>query len=105
MNRAKLIYSAQNIEYKLKEQILRDISLDEELIKEITTDIKKLEIFSAKNADLILAVSEEDKLFLEKNSSKDVIYAHNASYKRVAMSDKVAFWKKKIAWEVFCFCG
>ncbi len=104
MKKTKLIYSAHNTEYKLKEQILKNSIMDTAFLSQIIDDIKNLEIFAANQADLIQAVSLEDKQFLETLSPKPVIYTPNAAYKRKApLPHKVDYWKAKLPPKFFVF--
>ena len=70
-----LIYDAHNIEWKLKKSILS--ARNPYFFYEEINEIKQLELRVIENVDLILAVSESDKQWLESNTIKKVITVKN----------------------------
>lgn len=73
---AKLVYGSQNIEYMLKKEILMGFYEEANILEDIDK-IKKLEVFTIQNADYILAVSESDRLNIQKYTKSKVILVPN----------------------------
>jgi len=72
----KLIYSSHNIEYKLKNDILKNYRTDNEA--EIDSKlIYDLEIEAINNADGIICVSESDLNYINSHNHKNTILARN----------------------------
>lgn len=79
--RAKLIYSSHNIEYRLKERILRPYIGNQSI--QISSFIRKLEIEIASSVDYVLAVSTEDAYWYEKFTKTKVIVAPNGTTTKI----------------------
>ena len=105
MKDSKLVYSSQNIEYKLKADMLSCTNISSVIKSTLIADIKSLELDAVKQADLVLAVSNEDKDFLEKESGRQVILGVNAAHKQEATSYSLELWRKKLPSKYFVFVG
>lgn len=73
----KLIFSSQNIEYKMKGEIYRSLEVDKKVAAEAVEYTKKLEEKFSQNADLVIAVSENDAKEHKKMGAKNVVVAPN----------------------------
>ncbi|MBS0350098.1 MAG: glycosyltransferase [Proteobacteria bacterium] len=102
---ATLIYSAQNIEWALNEQMLNGSNLDQNIIKKLVQDIRELELFTINHADLVVTVSPADQAYLEQQTIKKVIYAPNATHKKIPDDNKVVSWKQRLPAKFFLFAG
>ena len=74
----RFIYSSHNVEWMMKEDMIRgssDISDDEK--KRVTHEIKELETRATIQADMVIAVTDSDKEKLEDMGAKKVILAPN----------------------------
>lgn len=71
-----LIYGSQNIEYELKEKILRNY-ISAQLAKNAADLIKQVELEAISSADGIIAVSAEERKTLELLAKKPVLLAPN----------------------------
>jgi glycosyltransferase involved in cell wall biosynthesis len=78
----KIIHSSQNIEWKLKENLLD--KLDKDTSNKIISLVKNLEIEIAKEADLIICCTDSDKQWFLDNEAKDVIVANNGTSIKVS---------------------
>lgn len=78
----KLVYSSHNIEWRLKDLILKQYNI--KTGRNVLIDsIYNLEIEISNNVDKIIAVSEDDKKWFEKYSKAHVIFAPNGYSKKV----------------------
>jgi len=98
-----LVYGSQNIECELKRGILHQAGIHAEVINNIIYDIKELEIYAAKNSDVILTVSDYDKNYLERFVAKEIVIARNAAHKRRVNQEKVISWKNELPCKYFLF--
>lgn len=81
---AKLIHSSQNIEFLLKSELLKDVP--EDIRVNAVKYVRELEEEIARECDLVLCITELDKLWFENNGAKNVIAANNGT---VATPQKV----------------
>lgn len=94
----KLIYSSQNVEFKLKEQILKEHSKDNFVI-DVLPKIKDLEIDLAVHSDLVIAASPEDGQVYIDNGAKNVVAIECGTNNRIPnilnlIKTKLKFWLK-----------
>ena len=90
----RLIYSSQNIEYKLKESILKERCTN---YSSIIKEIKDIERDVCKKASLVIAVTEQEAVQLKKMGASKVIISSNAySIPPSPSKKKIAYWKEKI---------
>lgn len=82
---AKLIYSSHNIEYQLKERILRQYIGNQAI--QISSFIRKLEIEIASSVDYVLAVSTEDAHWFGKFTKTKVIVAPNGTTTKINVDE------------------
>jgi glycosyltransferase involved in cell wall biosynthesis len=88
---AKLIHSSQNIEFLLKSDLLKE--LPEDVRVNAVKYIRDLEEEIASESDLILCITELDKLWFQNNGANEVIAANNgtlATPQRVVSPNKYA---------------
>ncbi len=74
--KAKLLYGSQNIEYRLKREILRTY-LGDEVAEKSATLIRQLEMEAVSGADAVICVSEEDVKWTNCYTDKPVVLAPN----------------------------
>lgn len=101
----KLIYSSQNIEYLLKEKILKSSSsLDIEVINEEVEKVRALEEFAIKNSDIVISCTDRDAAFAKKiNNSCIVLVCPNGVRKIRQSFDKQIELPSKYA--IYCASG
>ncbi|MBS0350100.1 MAG: hypothetical protein JSR33_02750 [Proteobacteria bacterium] len=102
-NNAILVYSAHNIEAILKGLMLRQTLANDHIVNELVRKISELELSSARQADIVIAVSEEDQAYLQKQTNKAVIYIPNAAYQKFASQERINFWRNKLPSKFFLF--
>lgn len=72
----KIVYGSQNIEFELKRKILGNY-FSEEVSSEMAALIEDVEVFAAKNADAVIAVSDHDASWLRGHTNASVLVAPN----------------------------
>ncbi len=98
----KLIYSSQNIEYKLKKNILKLAGYSSAIYSSVCSEIKKLEKDVCKNASLVIAVTDKEADELKKFGASNVIIASNASSIKETPNKKIIhYWENKLNQERF----
>ncbi len=90
----KIIFSSQNIEYPMKKEMLENESFNPEMIEQFVNEIETVEKELAKDADLVIGVSEEDNESLIKLGADErkVILARNGIDKQKADSEMLKYW-------------
>lgn len=73
---AKLIYGSQNIEWSLKKSIIRPY-FDYNTVEKYANLILQTELDAVSKSDAVVAVSEEDRIWLKSLTSKTVVLAPN----------------------------
>lgn len=73
----KIIHSSHNIECSLKGELLKGLS-DIHILQAVNF-VKEVEKEIAKEADLIICVTERDKLWFSTNGAKEIIVANNGT--------------------------
>jgi glycosyltransferase involved in cell wall biosynthesis len=87
----KLIHSSHNVEFLLKFDLLK--GLNEKNKKDAVEYVKSIEEEIARECDLILCITEEDKLWFKSKGAKNVIVANNGTLtapQKVLSYDKYA---------------
>ena len=87
----KLIHSSQNIEFLLKSELLKGLDQDAKI--DAVKYVRGIEEEIARDCDLILCVTELDKLWFQNNGAKNVIDANNGTLttpQRVSSTNKYA---------------
>lgn len=74
---AKLIHSSQNIEFLLKSDLLKELPEDARI--SAVKYVRELEEEIARECDLVLCITELDKLWFQNNGAKEVIAANNGT--------------------------
>jgi len=89
--KVKLIHSSQNIEFLLKSELLKELAQDAKI--DAVKYVRGIEEEIARECDLILCVTELDKLWFQNNGAKNVIDANNGTLttpQRVSSTNKYA---------------
>ena len=73
----KIIHASQNIEWKLKKDLLA--KLDKDVSDKVISLVKDLEVEIANEADLITCCTDSDKKWFLDNGAKNVIVANNGT--------------------------
>lgn len=92
INKPMLIYSSQNIEYIMKEQIFNDLSIPNSQKISFLNTIKSNEKSLLKKADLVIAVSKSDKKIFKKNGARHIIIIPNGIYKTNPTKQAIRHW-------------
>lgn len=96
-----LIYGSQNLEFNLKESMIpRDVTCRLDMLE----DIKALEINAAMNADIVLAVSTNEKNILSKWNDNTILARNGVSLKKIKFSDE-GFASEHLNQKYFLFVG
>jgi glycosyltransferase involved in cell wall biosynthesis len=89
--KTKLIHSSHNIEFLVKSELLK--GLDQESKVDAIKYVRGIEEEIARECDLILCVTELDKLWFQNNGAKNVIAVNNGTLttpQRVSSTNKYA---------------
>ncbi|HRJ05925.1 MAG TPA: glycosyltransferase [Candidatus Saccharibacteria bacterium] len=105
----KLIFGSQNVEYVLKERIFKELQVPNEVAAKLVAQTKQLEENLSKEADLVIAVNEEDASTHREMGARECYVIPNGINKDVPLQKDVRFWKsymKKVGVEkVIIFVG
>lgn len=89
--KVKLIHSSHNIEFLTKSELLKGLDQDAKI--EAVKYVRSVEEEIARECDLVLCVTELDKLWFQNNGAKNVIDANNGTLttpQRVSSTNKYA---------------
>jgi glycosyltransferase involved in cell wall biosynthesis len=86
--RPLFVYGSQNIEHQLKHEIVEQY-LTKTLADRYSTMVEEVERFAAANADLVVAVSDHDKTWLQVATAAPVVVARNGVIDRRASIDDI----------------
>ena len=89
--KVKLIHSSHNIEFLTKSELLKGLDQDAKI--DAVKYVRSVEEEIARECDLILCVTELDKLWFQNNGAKNVIGANNGTLttpQRVSSTNKYA---------------
>lgn len=89
-----LIYGSQNIEGPLKQEILASYNVAD--AADVIAAVSALEIRAALEADISLAVTEEDFDVLESWGASNVVLAPNGIAPWHAREERLTYWKEKL---------
>lgn len=88
-----IIYGSQNIEYKMKDDIRKNIITDGAITKDIICETRELEKKFSQEADLVIAVSKQDMNEHIKMGAKKCIVCSNGVYKIAANNKSIKYWE------------
>lgn len=94
--RPKIIYSSQNIEYMLKSGAAEAAGSREKSMERAIALVKEVELRITKEADLSIAVSEQDKDELLTLGANNVALAPNGISKNSPNKKTVEYWRRYI---------
>lgn len=89
----KLIFSTHNVEYKMKEEIYRNLSVPKTEQEKYVEQIKQLETGLAKQSDFIIAVSNSDATAFKSLGGRPVVVAPNGITKQIPTEAALKHWK------------
>jgi glycosyltransferase involved in cell wall biosynthesis len=91
----KLVYSSQNIEWRLKEKILNRENTSQK--EQLTSEIRKIEIDAVKSANLTVACTDQDAKyytqFVDSKSSQPIVVAGNGVEEFTCKEERVSEWR------------
>lgn len=90
----KIVFGSQNIEYLMKVEIFKGLSLNQSNTKKILIQIRELEEAFSRDADLVIAVSENDAKAHRAMGAKRVVIANNGIKKIIPSKNSINKWKK-----------
>lgn len=90
------IYSSHNIEAPLKRALLKGAGIESAVVENLTAEIEQLEVAAAREADLVVAVTEEDAAQLRSMGAGQVVLARNGVHANGVRPDLVANWRKQL---------
>lgn len=98
----RVIFSSQNIEFEMKEEVLRKINAPENYIQRISNSIRAIEIDLVRNAHITFAVAQQDKLKLQELGGRaDVHLLPNGVGKLTVDQQAVDGWRTILPKEPF----
>lgn len=92
--RPLLVFGSQNIEYPLKARIARELRVAEDISDALVEQTKDLEIRLSREADLVVAVNNEDAVSHREMGAKKCIVATNGIEKTKAKKIELTYWEK-----------
>ncbi len=105
----KLIYSSQNIESKMKQEIYIDLNIAKSQRQSLVNEVVKAEATFSKSADLVITVSEDDAKAHKTMGAKRCIVIPNGIEKTRASKKALSYWAdfKKLNYikQMVCFVG
>lgn len=91
----RLVYSSHNVEYRLKEAILRRAGVNSSLRKKIVNEIQDLEKFSINKADLSICCTQSDADFYHSlESSANIVVCGNGVERFECRTSRVEQWRR-----------
>jgi glycosyltransferase involved in cell wall biosynthesis len=90
----KLILGSQNIESKMKREIMRDMKVPSSIAAPISKQTQELERRFTQAADLVVAVSEEDAAAHRAMGARRVVVARNGIARTSAPKSSVQKWQR-----------
>lgn len=95
----KLVYSSQNVEYRLKQAMFKDKKSISSKVLDYITAVKNLEIDTIINSDLLIACTDQDnkdftKILKQHNLIKPVITAGNGVQPFTTSDSDIKKWEK-----------
>lgn len=95
LNNYKLIYSSQNVEYKIKEEILKSQKINNSTIKREVHKIKHLECELIKRSQLVIVCSESDEAAFKKLGARKTLIAKNGINPRIINQTNLKNWQDR----------
>lgn len=89
-----IIYSSQNIEYQMKEEIYQD-TFDGEELENYVTHVKNMEYDIIRSSDMILAVSNYDKNYIQNIVPQTPVYLYRNGHNGIETDIQKDEWLKK----------
>jgi Glycosyltransferase Family 4 len=90
----QVIFGSQNIEYKMKTSILHDVKLAKADKMRIIQETQRLEECFSNEADLVIAVSEQDAQEHKAMGAKNVVIAPNGIEKALPTKHARKYWEQ-----------
>lgn len=98
----RIIFSSQNIEFEMKEEVLKKINAPQDYIRRISDSIRGIEIDLVRNAHITFAVAQQDKLKLQELGGRtDVHLLPNGVGKLTVDPQPVEGWRAILPKEPF----
>jgi len=91
-SRAKIIHSSHNIEAKIKKEVMSIAMAEKKYIDQSISLIDDYETDLAKNADLVIAVSDSDGEYLIKKGCRSYILAPNGAHLSKPTKRAIKYW-------------
>lgn len=105
----KMIYGSQNIEYMLRESILKNESSQSVPVQKIVKNVRELEEQAIGSADLVVACTASDAKELKKMGAKKIVIAPNGINPINVDPENYNHWKRKFEHDkinkIFLFVG
>jgi glycosyltransferase involved in cell wall biosynthesis len=74
VNTPRIIFSSQNIEFEMKDEVLQKIRAPQEYIRQVKDSIRQIETDLARSAHIVFAVSQQDKLKLQEMGERTDVH-------------------------------
>jgi hypothetical protein len=98
----RVIFSSQNIEYEMKEEVLHKIKAPQDYVSLISDSIRQIEIELVRSAHITFAVSEQDRVKLQELGGRnDVVLLPNGVGKLDVDPQSVEGWRAIVPKEPF----
>jgi len=92
-----IIYSSQNVESQMKEQMLTAAGCNRATVNRYCTQIQELEQGLVKSADLVIAVSKEDAAQFTSYGPRRIVLAPNGIARSVVSPSSLKYWGRHLA--------
>ncbi|RJF97804.1 hypothetical protein D3871_04145 [Noviherbaspirillum saxi] len=98
----RVIFSSQNIEYEMKEEVLHKIKAPQDYVSLVKDSIRQIEIELVNSAHITFAVSEQDRIKLQELGGRnDVVLLPNGVGKLQVDPQSVEGWRGIVPKEPF----
>lgn len=90
-----LLYSAQNVEYRLRSDMLTNQLHNKNLMEKVVSEIELWEERLVKAADITIVCTEEDGIQFKSMGAKKILLAPNGIHKRRLSPENYEIWEKR----------
>lgn len=95
----RIIYSSQNFEYAMKQEIYNTLDVSEDKKELYLGTVLKIEKELAKKAHLVVVTTQDDKQVFQRFGTRRLVIASNGIHKKTAPDAVTKYWKDRFARE------
>jgi glycosyltransferase involved in cell wall biosynthesis len=93
----KIVFSSHNVEAPHKREILESVGMTKEEIDPVVEEIDEVEKDLTRISDLVIACTESDRKYYEKNGAKKTVVARNGMAAIKTTDEALSKWRKFFA--------